>query len=64
MRRQGQRLASQQFKRHGLVLRKITRTGPFRVSDEVGKGTYCLEQLNGKKILQTWNALDLPLYYS
>ncbi|RDX95323.1 Tf2-9, partial [Mucuna pruriens] len=64
-----------QFKPHDLVLRKITRTannnkltpiwkGSFRITKEVGKGAYRLEQLDGKKIPQIWNMMNLQLYYS
>ncbi|RDX98079.1 hypothetical protein CR513_19062, partial [Mucuna pruriens] len=74
-RRQEQRLAPQQFKSHNLVLRKIMQTadsnkltpiweGLFRITQEVGKGGYHLEQLRGKKIPRTWNMLNLWLYYS
>ncbi|RDX87157.1 hypothetical protein CR513_31409, partial [Mucuna pruriens] len=37
----------------------LTWEGPFRMSDEVGKGAYCLEHLDGKEIPRTWNALNL-----
>ncbi|RDX67006.1 hypothetical protein CR513_54171, partial [Mucuna pruriens] len=62
-----------QFKHHDLVLRKITRTaesnkltlawkGPFRVIDEVGKGTYRLEQLDDR--LQAIKGLRGPVIRS
>jgi len=38
--------------------------GPFRVKDEVGKGAYCLERLDGKRVPRTWNAASLRYYYS
>ncbi|RDX83491.1 hypothetical protein CR513_35583, partial [Mucuna pruriens] len=56
--RQDKKLLSRQFKCQDLVLRKITRTtddnkltpnweGPFRVVENVGRGAYRLEQLDG-----------------
>jgi hypothetical protein len=38
--------------------------GPFRVKEDVGKGAYRLEHLDGKKIPRTWNAADLRYYFS
>jgi len=38
--------------------------GPFRVKDEVGKGAYRLERLDGKKVPHTWNAASLRYYFS
>ncbi|RDX57682.1 Tf2-11, partial [Mucuna pruriens] len=63
------------FQRQDLVLRKITQgmdankltliwEGPFRVLEEVGKGAYRLEQLDGKRIPHTWNVATLRMYYS
>ncbi|RDX58231.1 Pro-Pol polyprotein, partial [Mucuna pruriens] len=57
-----------------LVLRKVTRSsnsnkltpnweGPFRVIEEVGRGAYRLEHLDGKKIPRTWNAVMLRMYF-
>ncbi|RDX92241.1 hypothetical protein CR513_25658, partial [Mucuna pruriens] len=37
--------------------------GPFRVIENVEKGAYRLEQLDGKRIRRTWNAANLRLYY-
>ncbi|RDY03056.1 hypothetical protein CR513_13399, partial [Mucuna pruriens] len=37
--------------------------GPFRIIEEVGKGAYRLEHLDGRKIPRTWNALSLRLYH-
>jgi hypothetical protein len=37
---------------------------PFRVKEDVGKGAYRLEHLDGKKIPRTWNASDLRYYFS
>ncbi|RDY02961.1 Tf2-11, partial [Mucuna pruriens] len=55
-----------------LVLRKITHKvesnkltpiweGPFRVLEEVGRGAYCLENLDGRKVPCTWNAATLRI---
>ena len=38
--------------------------GPFRMKDEVGKGAYRLEHLEGKKVPHTWNAANLRYYFS
>ncbi|RDX72638.1 hypothetical protein CR513_47842, partial [Mucuna pruriens] len=35
--------------------------GFFRVTKEVEKGVYRLEHLDGKKIPQTWNAINLRM---
>ncbi|RDX64166.1 hypothetical protein CR513_57313, partial [Mucuna pruriens] len=67
---QQRRLAPRHFQPHDLVLRKITRTtdnnkltpiweGPYRIIEEIGKGAYRLEQLDGKKIPWTWKAMNL-----
>ncbi|RDX93060.1 hypothetical protein CR513_24730, partial [Mucuna pruriens] len=37
--------------------------GPFRVVENVERGAYCLEQLDGKRIPRTWNSANLRLYY-
>ncbi|RDX98463.1 hypothetical protein CR513_18615, partial [Mucuna pruriens] len=58
-----------------LLLRKISRTidsnkltpnweGPYRIAEDVGKGAYCLEHLDGKRIPRTWNVASLRFYYS
>ncbi|RDX81685.1 Tf2-6, partial [Mucuna pruriens] len=58
-----------------LVLIKITQKadsnkltpiwdGPFRVREEVGRGAYRLESLDGKKVPHTWNATTLRMYYN
>ncbi|RDX82773.1 hypothetical protein CR513_36391, partial [Mucuna pruriens] len=36
--------------------------GSFRIAEEVSRGAYCLEQLDGKKIPWTWNTMNLRLY--
>ncbi|RDY12063.1 hypothetical protein CR513_03187, partial [Mucuna pruriens] len=70
-----ERLIPRRFNVADLVLRKITRKGesnklsplwegPFRVTEEVGRGAYRLEQLDGKKVPRTWNAMSLRMYYS
>ncbi|RDX84100.1 hypothetical protein CR513_34909, partial [Mucuna pruriens] len=38
--------------------------GPFKVTEEVSKGAYRLEQVDGKRIPRTWNTLNLRLCYS
>ena len=58
-----------------LVLRKRLRTspdgklaenweGPYRVTAEIGKGAYKLEELDGQPIPRSWNAANLRLYFS
>ncbi|RDY06989.1 hypothetical protein CR513_08961, partial [Mucuna pruriens] len=72
-RRQQQRLAPKHFQPHDLVLKKITRTtdnnkltlaweGQYRITEEVGRGAYCLENLADKKIPRTWNFINLRVY--
>ncbi|RDX72712.1 hypothetical protein CR513_47761, partial [Mucuna pruriens] len=62
---QARRLAPRRFKPSDLVPRKVTRTeGSFRIAEEVSRGAYCLEQLDGKKIPWTWNTMNLRLYYN
>ncbi|RDY06839.1 hypothetical protein CR513_09110, partial [Mucuna pruriens] len=74
-RRQDRKLVSRKFKCQDLVLQKIMRTadsnkltsgweGLFRVFEEVGRGAYQLEQVDGKRIPRTWNAANLRMYYS
>lgn len=38
--------------------------GPFHVKKEVGKGSYHLEELNGKDVPRTWNTANLRFYFS
>ncbi|RDX93635.1 Pol polyprotein, partial [Mucuna pruriens] len=38
--------------------------GPYRITEEVGKGAYHLEHLDDKKIPRTWNAMNLRVYNS
>ncbi|RDX77430.1 Tf2-9, partial [Mucuna pruriens] len=70
-----EKLIPRRFSVADLVLRRVTRRGeynklsplwegPFRIIEEVGKGAYCLEQLDGKKVPRTWNAISLHMYYS
>ncbi|RDX93384.1 Tf2-9, partial [Mucuna pruriens] len=69
------KVAPRNFKPRDLVLRKIIRgpeknkltpiwEGPFRVLEEVGQGAYHLEHLDDRRILRTWNAATLRMYYS
>ncbi|RDX67644.1 hypothetical protein CR513_53454, partial [Mucuna pruriens] len=55
--------------------RSITRTtdnnkltpiceGPYRITEEVGRGAYRLEHLDNKKIPRTWNTMNLHVYNS
>ena len=39
-------------------------TGPFRVTEVLGNGTYRLETLEGGAIPRTWNATNLKFYFS
>ena len=39
-------------------------TGPFRVTEALGNGTYRLETLEGGVIPRTWNAANLKFYFS
>ncbi|RDX88464.1 hypothetical protein CR513_29952, partial [Mucuna pruriens] len=43
---------------------KQWKESPFRVSNDVGKGAYCLEKLDDKKVPHTWNATSLQMYYN
>ncbi|RDY04799.1 Tf2-9, partial [Mucuna pruriens] len=74
-RKYDQTVIPRSFKLHELVLRKITQRaysnklppiweGPFRVIEEVGRGAYYLECLDGKKVSRTWKATALQIYYS
>ncbi|RDY08357.1 hypothetical protein CR513_07415, partial [Mucuna pruriens] len=65
-----EKLIPRRFNVADLVLRRVTRRGecnklsppwegPFRITEEVGKGAYRLEQLDGKKVPRTWNAISL-----
>ena len=38
--------------------------GPYRVTDDIGKGAYQLSELTGSPIPKTWNAANLRRYYS
>ncbi|KAI9120288.1 hypothetical protein K1719_007321 [Acacia pycnantha] len=38
--------------------------GPYRVTENLGKGAYKLETLQSKAIKRTWNADKLKVYYS
>ena len=37
-------------------------TGPFRVTEVLGNGTYKLEMLEGGAIPRTWNAVNFKFY--
>jgi len=39
-------------------------TGPFRVTEARGNGSYKLETLEGGPIPRTWNATNLKFYFS
>ena len=39
-------------------------TGPFRVTEAQGNGSYKLETLEGGSIPRTWNAANLKFYFS
>ncbi|RDY13460.1 Tf2-8, partial [Mucuna pruriens] len=69
-RRYDKKVVPRRFNPQDLVLRKITQKaksnkltpsseGPFRVIEEVGRGSYKLESLGGKKIPRMWNAASL-----
>ncbi|RDX83897.1 hypothetical protein CR513_35138, partial [Mucuna pruriens] len=66
--RQERRLAPRQFKPRDLIgnNNKLTLIweGQLKITKEVDRGAYRLEQLDGKKIPQTWNIMNLWLYYS
>ncbi|KAJ1383197.1 Transposon Ty3-I Gag-Pol polyprotein [Sesbania bispinosa] len=38
--------------------------GPFRVLEEVGRGAFILEELEGRQVPRTWNLANLRFYYS
>ena len=74
-RRYNSRVMPRQFKEGILVMRKAHQyemesklspkwTGPFRITEALGNGPYCLETLEGGAIPRTWNATHLKLYYS
>jgi len=39
-------------------------TGPFRVTEAKGNGSYKLETLEGGPIPRSWNAANLKFYFS
>ncbi|KAJ1420754.1 hypothetical protein SESBI_14163 [Sesbania bispinosa] len=58
-----------------LVLRKTIKDGssnkftpnwdgPFRIREDIGRGAYRLEELNGREIPRTRNLINLRAYYS
>ncbi|RDY10138.1 Tf2-6, partial [Mucuna pruriens] len=74
-RRHAQRVICRDFKAQDLVLRKTTQKvennkltpnweGPFRVIENVGRGAYRLEHLDGRSIPRTWNASSLRRFFS
>ena len=69
------KLKPQQFQVADLVMRKAHPyqlenklspkwTGPFRVTDVLGNGTYKLETLEEGVIPRTWNVANLKFYFS
>jgi len=69
------KLRPQQFQVADLVKRKAHPyqlenklspkwTGPFRVIEALGNGTYRLETLEGDTIPRTWNETNLKFYFS
>ncbi|RDX88255.1 Tf2-6, partial [Mucuna pruriens] len=69
------RVVPRNFRPQDLMLRKVVQKaennkltpsweGPFRIKEKVGRGTYQLESLGGKKVQRTWNAASLRMYYS
>ncbi|KAJ1412777.1 hypothetical protein SESBI_20212 [Sesbania bispinosa] len=38
--------------------------GPYRVSEEFGRGAFKLKELSGKAVSRIWNLANLRLYYS
>jgi len=69
------KLRPRQFQVSDLVMRKAHPyqlenklspkwTGPFRVTEALGKGAYRLETLEGGAIPHTWNATNLKFYFS
>ncbi|RDX62821.1 Tf2-8, partial [Mucuna pruriens] len=74
-RRYDKGIVPRHFKPQDLVLRRITQKvesnklipiweGPFRILEEVGRGAYYLESLDGRRVPQTWNVATLRMYYS
>jgi len=74
-RRHNSRIKPRQFRDGDLVMRKAHQyemenklspkwTGPFRITEVLGNGTYRLETLEGGAIPRTWNATHLKFYYS
>ena len=37
--------------------------GPFRVTESLGKGAYCLQTIDGENLTRTWNSSHLKRYY-
>jgi len=69
------RVEPRQFQVGDLVMRKahpyelenklsLKWTGPFRVTEAKGNGSYNLETLDGGPIPRNWNAANLKFYFS
>ena len=69
------KVKSRQFQIGDLVMRKAHPyelenklspkwTGPFRVTEAKGNGSYSLETLDGGPIPRSWNAANLKFYFS
>ena len=69
-------ISPRHFQPGDLVLRKLEATGkhggkldpawegPYRVTLSHGNGAYKLEELDGKTVPRTWNAIHLRKFYS
>ncbi|RDX80100.1 hypothetical protein CR513_39388, partial [Mucuna pruriens] len=65
----------QKLKKQDLVLKRVFKDktsnkltpnweGPYRIEDEVGKGAYRIEHLDGWRVPRTWNLEILRIYYN
>lgn len=63
------------MKEGDLVLKRVMKSptngklgpnweGPYRIRTDIGKGSYRLEELNGRQVPRSWNAANLRFYFS
>ncbi|KAK4276422.1 hypothetical protein QN277_019368 [Acacia crassicarpa] len=76
--RYNKKVGPRSFKKNDLVLRRAdignknardgklaaNWEGPYRIKEQLEKGAYTLESLDGKAIKRTWNADKFKAYYS
>jgi len=56
------RMASSARKKDGKFSANLD--GPYCIREDAGGGAYCLEQLSGEEIPNTWNVSHLKFYFS